>query len=57
MTNEHSDTPIVIGLIAHVNPLYLAQVQKQVESIPHLKIIFYKESSGKLWIVSGEGKQ
>jgi hypothetical protein len=55
MLENHSDVPVVIGFIAHVHPLFLEQVRKQVEQISHLKIIFYKESQGKLWITSGEG--
>jgi nitrate reductase NapAB chaperone NapD len=54
MIKNHSDTPVVIGFIGHVHPQFLEIVKKQVEEIPDLKIVFYKESSGKLWIVSGD---
>ena len=56
MLNNHYDTPIVIGFIGHVHPIFLEEVKTKVETIPHLKIVFYKESSGKLWIVSGDEK-
>ncbi|MFX1453422.1 MAG: hypothetical protein ACFFCM_21485 [Promethearchaeota archaeon] len=54
MTDSHSDTPVVIGAIGHVPPKFLKQVKKDIQKISHFKIIFFKESSGKLWIVSGE---
>lgn len=56
-TDNHSDTPVVIGFVGHVHPLFLDQVKKEIESISHFKIVFFKESNGKLWIVSGDTKQ
>lgn len=54
MRRNHSDTSIVIAFIGHVHPQFLGIVKKQVATIPNLKIVFYKESKDKLWIISGE---
>lgn len=53
-TNNHADAPVVLGLIGHVRPLFLEDVKKEIEKVPHFKLIFSKESSGKLWIVGDE---
>jgi len=57
MMENHSNTPIVIGVIGHVNPKFLEEVREEIKAITNLKVIFFKESNGKLWVVSEERRK
>ena len=55
MEKNHSDSVIIVGLIAHVNPKYLADFKQQIEKSPFVtRLIIFKESNDKLWIVDRE---
>lgn len=55
METSHSNSIIVVGVIAHVDPKYLADFKHQIENSPYVKrLIILKESNDKLWIVSGD---
>ncbi len=45
---------IVIGFVGHTTIESLVQIKREIESLPNLKIIFFKTSSSKLWLKEGE---
>lgn len=52
LSKENSDI-IVVGFVGHIPIDDLASLKKQIETISNFKIIFFKTSSGKLWIKEG----
>lgn len=48
--NLQPNQKIVIGVVGHADPLFLGQVKQAIESIPHFRVVFLKESQGKLFI-------
>ena len=49
---EHN--PIVVGVVAHVDPLFLKDFEKIIRRLDFVKVIFIKQSNGKLWLVEEE---
>jgi hypothetical protein len=50
MKNNKSK-PIVVGVIGHICPSYLADFKKYLEEFHHFRLIRFQESNNKLWIV------
>lgn len=46
--------PITIGIVGHTSIEDLPQLKKTLENISGFKIIFFRTSSGKLWIREGD---
>jgi nitrate reductase NapAB chaperone NapD len=55
MQEGYDNTPIVLAVVGHCDPLFLDQIKQTIESLPHFKVVFVKTSHGKLFIV-GEQK-
>jgi hypothetical protein len=51
MQEGYDNTPIVLAVVGHCDPLFLDQIKQTIESLPHFKIVFVKTSHGKLYIV------
>lgn len=49
MKDKSYDT-VTIGFVGHCNILSLFDIKKAVEKIPNFDLIFFKTTSGKLWI-------
>jgi len=47
--------PIVVGVVGHVFPEHLADFKRLLEDYPYLRLIIFKESDNKLWLVEREG--
>jgi hypothetical protein len=47
--------PIVVGVVGHVFPEHLADFKQLLEDYPHFRLVIFKESDAKLWLVSQEG--
>lgn len=47
--------PIVIGIVGHLSPFFLADFKQYIEKYPNFRLIIFKESDNKLWIVEREG--
>ncbi len=45
---------IVVGVIFHTPPESVEEARQALEKIPFLRIIYFKQSKGKLWVVSSE---
>ena len=46
--------PVVVGVVGHVFPEHLADFKRLLEDYPYLRLIMFKESDNKLWIVESE---
>ena len=46
--------PVTIGLVGHCQFEDLQQLKRTLENISGFKIIFFRTSSGKLWIREGD---
>ncbi len=56
MYNNQDRTPVVVGCILHVQPENLSFLKELLENSPYVqRLIIFKESNDKLWIVSQEG--
>jgi len=54
--NSSNQEKIVLAVVGHCHSMFLEQIKRTIETIPHFKPIFFKTSQGKLYIV-GEGNQ
>ena len=53
----NSNTPVIVGTVMHVLPENLTYLQDLLQNSPYvLRLIIFKESNNKLWIVSQEEK-
>lgn len=50
----NQNKPIVVGIVGHITPEFLADFKHYVESFSHFRLIIFKESDNKLWLVSRE---
>jgi len=50
-----SSKPIVIGVVGHLNPEFLPDFKQLITNYPHFRLIIFKESDNKLWLVEREG--
>lgn len=44
---------LVVGIVGHVSIENLQSLKETVEKLPFFKIIYFKTSSEKLWIMEG----
>lgn len=54
MNNFCTEKPIVLAVVGHVDPIFLKEVHEYLENIPNFRLVFFKTSHGKLFIVEGE---
>ena len=47
--------PIIVGIVGHVDPSFLADFKQYIEKYSHFRLIRFQESNNKLWIVQREG--
>lgn len=47
------NAPVTVGFVGHIPIEFLQDLKKVVESIPEFDVIFFKTSSGRLWIKEG----
>ena len=45
---------IVVAVVGHLEPEYLADFKLYIEGYPHFRLIRFQESTNKLWIVQRE---
>jgi hypothetical protein len=50
----NQNKPIVVGIVGHIPPEFLADFKNHVEKYSHFRLIRFQESNNKLWIVSRE---
>ena len=50
-----SSKPVIIGIVGHIPPEFLADFKQYIESYSHFRLIRFQESDNKLWIVEQEG--
>lgn len=51
----YNNKPIVVGIVGHIKPSFLADFKKHIERFCNFRHIIFKESDNKLWIVEREG--
>ena len=47
------NVPITVGFVGHIPIEFLNDLKNAVESIHNFDLVFFKTSSGKLWIKEG----
>ena len=53
---NNSKQPIVVGIVGHLSPEFLTDFKQHIEKFSHFRLIIFKESDDKLWIVSRSDK-
>lgn len=53
---ENNNRPIVVGIVGHISPEFLADFKHYIEKFSQFRLIIFKESDDKLWIVSRSDK-
>ena len=48
------NAPVTVGFVGHIPIELLQELKEAVESIPDFNVIFFKTSSGRLWIQEGD---
>jgi len=51
------NAPVVVGVIGHSNIDFLADIKHTLETLDGFKIIYFKTSSEKLYIVQAGGQK
>lgn len=54
---DKSYETITIGFVGHCPILALSEIKTTIEKIPSFKLVFFKTSSGKLWIQEGDNNE
>lgn len=49
------DNPLVVGIVGHVQIEELPKIKKYFEELEGFRLVFFKTSTGKLYIKEGEG--
>ena len=44
------DMPVTIGFVGHIPLVQLQLLKKAIEGVPDFDLVFFKTSSGRLWI-------
>jgi len=52
--NNAFDTPVTIGIVGHCDIDNLARIKQILENLEGFDLVFFKTSSGKLWIKEGD---
>ena len=55
MKGKGNSKTIVIGIVGHIPPEFLADFKKHIESYPYFKLVIFKESNNKIWLVERGG--
>ena len=56
MSQDNSKTPVVVGTVMHVQAENIPFLKELLQNSPYVqRLIIFKESNEKLWLVSQEG--
>lgn len=47
------DVTVTVGFVGHISIEHLQTLKESIESIPEFDLVFFKTSSGRLWIKEG----
>ena len=50
------DTPLTVGFVGHIPINLLSTLKESIETIPEFDLVFFKTSSGRLWIKEGDNE-
>ena len=56
MKQQRSARPVIVGVVVHLPPEFIADFKNYIESFPHVRIIIYRESNNKLWLIEREDR-
>jgi len=48
------NAPVTVGFVGHIPIELLQDLKNAVQSIPEFDIVYFKTSSGRLWIKEGD---
>ena len=52
---ESENHKIVIGVIGHIDPIFLPDFKRLLEELSYFRLVRFQESDNKLWIVERGG--